>query len=225
MNYSLYKTDIAKEKDKKVLSTAWMRLVPLLKSEGREMTLALVAIVLNSLAMLVSPFLIGRIVDLYIAQHDFHGVLVYSGILALVGIAGLFTAYTQVKKMGGIGRRVLFNLRNSIFKKLQDLPVAFFNQNKAGDLISRINNDTDKLNQFFSQALVQLMGNIILIIGAGIFLLVLNPRLGFFAMVPAFIALVITSLISPWIKKTNVKSLRTLGGLSGEIQELSLIHI
>ena len=58
--------------------------------------------------------------------------------------------------MGSVGRRVLFNLRNALFTKLQALPLDFFNQNKAGDLISRINNDTDKLNQFFAQALVQL---------------------------------------------------------------------
>src|ERR1035441_2476909 len=45
--------------------------------------------------------------------------------------------------MGGVGRRLLFNLRNKIFGKLQELPVAFFNQNKAGDIISRINNATD----------------------------------------------------------------------------------
>ena len=219
MNYSLYKTDIAKEKDKKVLSTAWKRLVPLLAKEGRPMTIALIAIILNSATVLISPYLIGRIVDLYIVNHDFHGVLVYAGILAGVNIIGLFTSYTQVKKMGGIGRRVLFNLRNAIFEKLQDLPVAFFNQNKAGDLISRINNDTDKLNQFFSQALVQFMGNAILILGAGIFILTLNPRLGFVAILPAVVALVITQLISPWIKRTSVKSLRTLGGMSGEIQE------
>ena len=72
--------------------------------------------------------------------------------------------------MGGVGRRLLFNLRNKIFNKLQELPVAFFNQNKAGDLISRINNDTDKLNQFFSQALMQFISNIMLIVGTGIFL-------------------------------------------------------
>ena len=54
-----------------------------------------------------------------------------------------------------------------LFTKLQQLPLAFFNQNKAGDLISSINNDTDKLNQFFSQSLVQLAGNLFLMIGAG----------------------------------------------------------
>src|SRR5258708_9824721 len=65
--------------------------------------------------------------------------------------------------MGRVGRFALFNLRNTLFTKLQELPLEFFNENKAGDLISRINNDTDKLNQFFSQALVQLAANLFLI--------------------------------------------------------------
>ncbi len=78
--------------------------------------------------------------------------------------------------MGGVGRRILFNLRNAIFNKLQELPVAFFNQNRSGDLISRINNDTDKLNQFFAQALMQFLSNVFLIVGAAIALLVLNIR-------------------------------------------------
>nr|NCW96669.1 hypothetical protein [Actinomycetota bacterium] len=61
------------------------------------------------------------------------------------------------------------------FLKLQELPVAFFTQNKVGDLISRINSDTDKLSQFFAQALVQFVGNFFVITGAGIFLLVIKP--------------------------------------------------
>ena len=121
--------------------------------------------------------------------------------------------------MGGVGRRLLFNLRTKIFGKLQELPVAFFNQNKAGDLISRINNDTDKLNQFFSQALMQFISNIILIVGTGIFLLVIDLNLGFVALIPAIIALIATQLLSPWVKRASLKSLRTLGSLSGEIQE------
>ena len=52
---------------------------------------------------------------------------------------------------------------------------TFFNQNKAGDLISRINNDTDKLNQFFSQGLMQFVGNVFMMTGAAIFLLVAEP--------------------------------------------------
>ena len=109
---------------------------------------------------------------------------------------------------------MLFKLRNALFEKLQQLPLDFFNQNKAGDLISRINNDTDKLNQFFAQALVQLAGNLFLMGGAAIFLLALNIRLGLAALTPALGVLILTRLISGWVKRKNVKSLQSLGGVS-----------
>jgi ATP-binding cassette subfamily B protein len=219
INYSLTKTDIKKEKEKGVISTAWKRLVPLMAEEKKPVIIALVAILINSATALVVPIIIAHIIDVYIANKDFHGVLIYSGLLSVIFILALASNYIQIKTMGGVGRRLLFNLRNKIFNKLQELPVAFFNQNKAGDLISRINNDTDKLNQFFSQALMQFFSNIILIIGTGIFLLVINLKLGLIALVPAILALVVTQLLSPWVKRTSLASLRSLGNMSGEIQE------
>ena len=218
-DYSLNKTDIAKEKEKGVLVTAWKRLIPLMKEEGRSVTLAFVTIFISSAAMLVVPIIIGHIVDVYLLSKNFHGVLSFSVLLVLVYVVGLVASYIQVKTMGGVGRRLLFNLRNKIFEKLEELPLAFFNQNKEGDIISRINNDTDKLNQFFSQAFMQFISNIVLIIGTGIFLLVISIRLGSVALVPAVFALVLTQLLSPWVKRTSLRSLRSLGGMSGEISE------
>src|SRR3569832_2055668 len=89
-------------------------------------------------------------------------------------ILGLIASYLQTKLMGGVGQRMLYTLRNAIFNKLQQLPVAYFNQNKAGDLISRVNNDTDKINTFFSQSLMQFVSNLAIMVGAGIFLLSIN---------------------------------------------------
>ena len=86
--------------------------------------------------------------------------------------------YLQMRMMGGIGQRMLFSLRNAVFNKLQELPVDFFNQNKAGDLISRINNDTDKVNQFFSQSLMQFIGSIFTMTGAGIYPVVHKSAIG-----------------------------------------------
>ncbi len=194
-------------------------LKPLLFDEKKPLIISLVAVVINSCTNLLSPFIIAYIVDTYISTKNFYGVVEYSGILFVVYVFGLVASYLQTKTMGGIGRRVLWKLRNRIFTKLQDLPVAFFNANKAGDLISRINNDTDKLNQFFSQALLQFFGNIFLIVGAAIFLLVLNVRLGIAALLPAVVVLVVTKLISSWINNTSRTSLQTLGGMSAEIQE------
>lgn len=198
---------------------ALARLLPLMQGEGRNVVVALVAILVSSGTALVSPLIIGHTVDSFIATKDYNGVLQWSGLLLLVYLVGLVSAYVQTRTMGGVGRRILFNLRNAIFNKLQELPVAFFNQNKSGDLISRINNDTDKLNQFFAQALMQFLGNAFLIVGAAILLLALNIKLGGAALVPAVLVLIATQLLSGWVKRTSFTSLQTLGGLSGEIQE------
>ena len=160
MNYSLTKTDLKKQSEKGVLMTALRRLVPLMAEEKRAVTIALVAILVSSAATLIVPIIIARIVDGYIVTKNFHGVLIYSIWLLLIFIIGLVASYIQIKAMGGVGRRLLFNLRNKIFHKLQELPVA-----------------------------------------------------------PAILALVATQLLSPWVKRTSLKSLRTLGAMSGEIQE------
>ena len=218
-DYSLNKTDIAKEKEKGVLITAWRRLVPLMKEEGGSVVLALVAILFSSASMLVVPVLIGHVVDVYLQSKNFHGVLVFSFILALVFVVGLIASYVQVKTMGGVGRRLLFNLRNKIFEKLEELPLAFFNQNKEGDIISRINNDTDKLNQFFSQALLQFLSSFFMLVAAGAFMLIINFKLGLVAILPAACIWLFVNRLSPWVRKKNAANLKSVGMLSAEIQE------
>jgi ATP-binding cassette subfamily B protein len=201
------------------VGTALKRLAPVMAGQRGSVAAAFVATIVASGAALAAPFIIGRTVDTYIGNRDFSGVLRSAGILLVAYLAGLVATYVQTQQMGTVGRRVLFNLRNALFTKLQELPLDFFNQNKAGDLISRINNDTDKLNQFFSQALVQLAANLFMMTGAAIFLLALNLRLGLAALAPAAAALVITRAAGSWVKARNLASLQSLGGLSGEIQE------
>jgi ATP-binding cassette subfamily B protein len=66
---------------------------------------------------------------------------------------------------------------------------------------------------------MQFISNIVLIIGTGILLIVINIKLGIVALIPAIIALSLTQILSGWIKRTNLKSLQALGAMSGEIQE------
>lgn len=195
------------------------KLWPLVAQERNIVLFALAAVVANSVLSLVAPRLIAHTIDVYFPARDFHGVLVYSGIILMVYALGLLTSYLQTRLMGGVGQRVLFRLRNQIFHKVQELPVAFFNQNKAGDLISRINNDTDKINQFFSQGLVQFMANLFLMAGAVVFMLSLNVRLGAATLAPAVVLLVVTRILSGWVKRKNLSSAQSLGSLSSEIQE------
>jgi ATP-binding cassette subfamily B protein len=197
------------------------KLLQLISHERKNLLLATLAIVVNSTLSLLGPLIIGHTIDKYIfvPHKNYHGVLINCALLLGMYLVALLTSYLQTMLMGGVGQRMLFTLRNSIFNKLQLLPVGFFNQNNAGDLISRINNDTDKLNQFFSQSLMQFIGSIAVMLGAGIFLLSVNIKLGAATLIPAVIILIFTSLTSPWVKRKNARNLKSVGGMSGEIQE------
>ena len=217
MNYKLNKPPDKEHKGS--FNVAVKRLLPLLGGERKNLIIAMFAIIITSGASLLAPAIISYTIDHFIKTKNYGGVLRFAGLLGVIYTTGLVTSYVQTLRMGGVGRRVLLRLGNQVFTKLQDLPVAFFNQNKAGDLISRINNDTDKLNQFFSQALMQFIGSAFVIFGAGIFLLAFNIRLGAAALLPALCVLIVTRSISAWVKSKNKKSLQAMGGMSAEIQE------
>jgi ATP-binding cassette subfamily B protein len=216
MNYNLNQ-DNTKEKTSTV--AALRKLLQLISSEQKTLLLGMLTILINSALLLIGPLLIGYTIDHYVRTKNFDGVLQYASILLGMYLLALVTGYFQSKLMGGVAQRMLYTLRNAIFNKIQELPVAFFNQNKAGDLISRVNNDTDKINQFFSQSLMQFIGSMVTMIGAGAFLLSINTKLGAAALAPAILILIFTGLVSPWVKKKNARNLQRVGGLSAEIQE------
>jgi ATP-binding cassette, subfamily B, bacterial len=218
MNYNLNQP--SDKPEQKISNLASLRkLMTLIGEERRNLAIAFAAIFLNAGLSLLGPYLIGYTIDNYIQTKQYHGVLVFSGILLALYAIAFVVNYSQMRMMGGIGQRMLYSLRNAVFNKLQELPVDFFNQNKAGDLISRINNDTDKVNQFFSQSLMQFIGSIITMTGAGIILLSINLPLGLAALSPALIVWFFTKFTSPWVKQRNAESMKSTGSLSAEIQE------
>jgi len=219
MNYNL--NDLQAKAPKTSTWSSLKTLLQLISHERRNLWLALGTILITSTINLVGPLVIGDTIDDYIvvAHKNYHGVLVNCAILFCLYLVSLVTSYVQTMLMGGVGQRMLYTLRNAIFNKLQLLPVGFFNQNKAGDLISRVNNDTDKLNQFFSQSLVQFIGSIAVMTGAGVFLLAINIKLGSATLAPAVVILLFTMITSAWVKKKNAKNLKSVGGMSAEIQE------
>ena len=218
MNYNLNQpTD--KEISKLPVLASLRKLIRIISGERRNLIKAFAAIFVNAGLSLLGPYMVGYTIDNYVSTKDYHGVLLFAGILLGMYITAFVVNYAQMRMMGGIGQRMLFSLRNSVFNKLQELPLDFFNQNKTGDLISRINNDTDRVNQFFSQSLMQFIGSLITMTGAGIILLLINAPLGLAALSPAIILWIFTQGVSPWVRRRNEASLRSLGHLSAEIQE------
>lgn len=214
MNYNL-----SQEKKGISILKSFKRLLPFLLTQKWRLLMALVAVLISSGSGLIAPIIISRAIDRYMKVSDYHGVVTLSFLLVCVYVVLGIANYIQIRLMGRVGREVLFDLRNSIFKKVQELPVSFFNQNKAGDLISRMNNDTDKLNTFFSQGLVQMVGNFAMMSGTVVLMLLLSLKLGMATLGPAILILFITRILSPWVKRKNKKSLQTMGALSAESLE------
>jgi ATP-binding cassette subfamily B protein len=204
---------------KRSLRAGIKRFVPVIVPERSYLAVAVAAMLVSSGATLIGPVIIGRAVDTYVRLKDGRGLLLSAAVLLAVYVIGVVASYTQIRTMGGVGRRVLFTVRNVLFAKLQELPLAFFTENKAGDLISRLNNDTDKLNQFVAQALMQFVSSLFLMTGVAIFVLSLNFRLGIAALLPAIGVFAVTKATGAWVKRRNMRSMQTLGGLSAEVQE------
>jgi len=218
MNYNLNQLGEHIQKTKSTFSVL-KKLFDFIHDEQRNLVFAFAAILINAALSLLGPFMVGYTIDHYVQEKDYHGILLFSGILVFLYLTAFFSNLLQMRLMGSIGQRMLYALRNALFTKLQDLPVDFFNQNKAGDLISRINNDTDKVNQFFSQSLMQFIGSIITMAGSAVFLLSIDLPLGSAALIPALLVLVFTRALSPWMKRLNSANLKSTGNLSSEIQE------
>ncbi len=198
---------------------ALRKMLQFMQGEKRSLYIAFIVMLVNAGVTMLAPYLIGYTIDHYIVKGNYPGLMQYSAILFGLFIVWAGTEYLQAKTMGSIGQRMLYALRNEVFSKLQQLPVAFFNQNKSGDLISRINNDTDNVNQFFSQSLMRFVDSIFTMTGATFFLLAIHLKLGAASLIPAVFILVFVLIISPWVKKKNASSLKATGGLSAEIQE------
>lgn len=212
-NYSLNK------EVKSSAGAALRKMLQFMKGEKRSLIGAFIVMMLNAGVTMLTPYLIGYIIDHFILQKQYALLLQYAAILAGLYIVWAGTEYWQAKLMGSVGQRMLYRLRNEVFNKLQQLPIAFFDQNRSGDLISRINNDTDTVNQFFSQSLMRFMDSIFSMAGVAIFVLSINWKLGAASLVPAVFILLFVLLVSPWVKRKNAVALKANGGLSADIQE------
>ncbi len=210
MNYQLTDTQSVRA------TVSLRRLWPLLRPQRALLAMASLALVSNTVLALSAPALTGYAIDHYVQGRDLPGLARSCGLLLILyGLAGV-AVYLQSVWTGTVGQQLLFQLRKLLFEKLQQLPLSFFQVNQSGDLISRLNNDTDKINLFFSQGLMQFVGGLITMFGSACFLLGLNPRLGLVALAPALFLFVLTRLLAPLTRGRNAESLKSLGNLSAE---------
>ncbi len=191
----------------------------LIKHQKIKMVFGILCVFITSSVTIITPYLLGLATDEFILKGLQSELLLISLSLVILYLISSISNYLQIIILGNIGVQTLYELRNNLFKKLNELPIKFFNVNKSGDLISRINNDTDVLNSLFSEVLVRFISSFFTILGIGIFLLILNVKLGLIAVSLVFILIVYTILTSKFYRKINKTAQDSIGSLSAEVSE------
>lgn len=176
-------------------------------------------VLLGALAQAGGPWLIGRAIDRHILQGDLAGLSRTMVLLLAVYLLGTFASRGQVYGVGSVAQRLLASLRERIFETVQHLPLRFFDRRPIGDLMSRVTNDVDTLNQLFSQGLAQLLGSLFSLIGILVAMLFLqwNLALACFAIIP--IMLLTTSFFARRARKAFRLTRETVGDVTANLQE------
>lgn len=176
-------------------------------------------IVLSAAAQAGAPWLIGRAIDTQITRGDGTGLAWSMVILLLIYLGGTAATRAQVLQVGTIGQHVLASLRSRLFDRFQRLPLIFFDRRPIGDLISRVTNDVDTLNQFLSQGITQLLGSFFSLIGIVIAMVFLNWRLALVSFMIIPLMLLTTSAFASRARLAFRTARETTGNVTAELQE------
>jgi ATP-binding cassette subfamily B multidrug efflux pump len=214
-----YAAQIADEKAQNAGGAA-RRLLNYLAPERRRLGVILLMVVLSAASQALGPAVIGIATDRFIKiGGDAVGLLTAMAALAAVYALGFFAARSQIALMGEVGQRLLSVIRVDIFTKVQKLPLRFFDRNPAGDLMSRLLNDTEVIQTFVGQALVQVLGSLFSLIGIVIAMLLQSPLLALVSFTVIPIMLIMTRLFSLWARNAYRRTRETIGDVSANLQE------
>jgi ATP-binding cassette subfamily B multidrug efflux pump len=195
------------------------RLVSYLKPFWPHLSGMLILVVINAISFAAAPFLIGRAIDQFISVGDRAGLA--RTILLLLGtyVLGLVTMGGQFYLIGWVGQNVLARIREEIFAKIANLSLSYFDRHDAGDLMSRLTNDVDVLNQLLSNGLVQMLSGIFQMIGIVVAMIALNWRLALFSFLIIPIMVLVINLLARRARLAFRETRETIGDVSVELEE------
>ncbi|MEH2297764.1 MAG: ABC transporter ATP-binding protein [Nostoc sp.] len=211
-------TVVASEQASQQFSTL-RRFLQYLRLYRKDIPIALTLVFIGAVTQAIGPFFIGWSIDHLIAQGNLQGLLVLLGLLALNYGLGVLAIRGQIIRVGWIMQRLLAQLRQDIFTKIQSLPLSFFDRSEAGDLMSRLLNDVNTVNQAFGLTIAQMLGNTFSLVGIIIAMLSINLQLGLLSNLVVPLMIFTTSLFARWARARFRVTRQTIGELSAKLEE------
>ncbi len=184
-------------------SVNWGRLFGYLKPYRSRMALALGALLISSGFGLAFPLVIVRLLD---AVTKAKSVAPLNGLaLLLVGIfllQALFTA-AQSYLLAYIGEHIVYDLRTSLYRRLQNLSLDFYSSHRVGDIVSRLSSDVTQMRTMLTSSLTGFLSQVLTLVGSIVIVLTLNARLTLFILALIPILILVAGVFGSRLQKTS----------------------
>jgi ATP-binding cassette, subfamily B, multidrug efflux pump len=192
-------------------------------------TVALLLLPISTLTQMAQPLLIKQAIDQHLIPNNLDGfgtlVLYFTG---LVGVQ-FITGYLQSAINALLGQRVVRDIRRDLFSQLTSMDAQFFSSNASGRLTNRITNDTEAVSNMVSSGLVNLVGDLLLLIGIAVSMVMLSPKLSLIALACMPLILIGTILITRRMRivqrKSRVIQARMAGHLTEQVEGHEVLRL
>ena len=198
----------------------------MLRSYWPLFLLVICCILVSAVATVIAATFPQTLVDDYIipmlsgGSQDFSGLWAELRKLIALMAVGVVAGFAYNRIMVIIGQGTMRRLRNDLFRKMESLPIKYFDTHAHGDIMSVYTNDVDTLRQLMSQSIPQIINSTITMVATLVTMLLLNPVLTIISLVTAAIMLTVTSNFSKLSGKYYVQQQKNLGIVDGFIEEM-----
>jgi len=198
---------------------ALTRLLPYLKPYKAVLILVLGLVLLYTVLGLIGPYLMGVAIDKFIATKNVAGLVKISVAMLVVYLLNNLFQAISAWLMSDVSQRALKQLRKDLFGHLQSLPISFFDNNPAGELMSRLTNDIDAINQAVSQNITALLASVLSLVGILIAMFVLDKWLALASILVVPIMLWFTEFVAKYTRRGFRELQKHLGQMNGVMEE------
>lgn len=166
------------------------------------------------------PYLLGRAIDQYLLPGDIPGLARIS--MLMLGLYALNSLLTWLQNyiMAGAAQRTVRDIRNDLFGRMQTLPLRFFDTRAHGDLMSRLTNDVENVNQVLADGVIQIVSGVLSMVGVAAVMLWINPVLASVSILSiTLMTIVLNMWLAPRLRTGFRHQQASLGTLNGLIEE------
>lgn len=216
---SIDQVDVQNEKR---AQNAWQtikRIGTYLLEDKWKLILVITMVFISSGTGLLGPYLIGMAIDDFIVTKQSVGLVTLIIWLVLIYIGHSISIFLQNFWMVGVAQNTVFTLRKQLFEQFHQLSISFYDKRQQGELMSRVTNDIDNINNTLNESVIQIFASIITIVGTLSVMLFLSPLLTAITMIIVPLLLIgmrwITKRTGPLYKIQQ----HDIGELNGYVEE------